>query len=207
MTLVTAVRVLPALAAVLALAVAHRRPSYRPVAAFLTVVSLATAARAALRLAAPALALARVPAHVPRLALRADQALYLVWPAALVVLGLAVCLARRARPALLAWAVASALFAVGAVRGALAVELYALIEVAALSFVGGTLVAWSGRDKIPGPAQIATVLVLVFAGLAFASTRANAATLWPSALACYAVLYASLIVLSGVAWICSPPRS
>lgn len=207
MTMMTAVRILPMLAAVVALGAARRRSSFRPVAAFLLAVGAASLTRGLLRYAVPALALARVPASVPRLVLRADQALSLTWPAAVVALGLAVCLAHRARPALVAWAAALAVLVLPALRGAVAAELYAVLSVAALAFLAGAVAAWSGRDKVPAAEQAAVVLVLVFDVLAFVSTRGDTHALWPSALACYAVLYASLAVLSGVTWICSPPRS
>lgn len=196
MTLALAVRLLCLLAAGLSLVLARRRPGFRPVAAFLVTVAAANVARGLLRLAVPALALLRVPASVPRLALRLDQALYLAWPAAIAALALAVCLSRRHWPAVAAWAVAQFAFAACALRADLAVELYSFVEVAALAFAAGAIVQWSGRSKVPRLPQVALVLVVVSDGLALLVTRGgDVVALWPSALACYIVLFASLVAL------------
>lgn len=193
MTLSTAVRLLVILAAVLSLPLARRVPGYRPVAAVLSVVAVRAVLRGLLRLTVPALALPRVPASVPRLVLRLDQALYLAWPAAIVALALAVCLSRRYWPAVAAWGGALLTFAGLALRAEVAVELYSFVEFAALAFAAGAIVQWSGRGKVPRLPQVALVLVVVCDGLALLVTRGgDAVRLWPSALACYAVLFASL---------------
>jgi hypothetical protein len=200
-TLSTAVRLLCILAAVLSVGVAWRRPSYRPVAVFLCVAAVRALLRGVLRFEMPDLALARIPASVPRAALLLDQALYLAWPAAIFALGLGVCFQRGHLPALAACGLALSIFVGFGCRSALAEDLYALLEVASLAFLGGAVIQWSGRDRVPGFAQAAVVLVLVSDGLAFVVTRGGASSgaLWPSALSSYFVLYICLIILQGVA--------
>lgn len=204
LTLSTAVRALAVLAAVLSLLLARRRPDFRPVAAFLAVVAARAIARGLLRAAVPELAAHRVPASVSRLALDVDLALHLVWPAAVVALALAVCLGRegrRAWPAVLAWVVGFALLGGFALRSAVALEVGALLEAGALAFAAGAIVQWSGRGRVPRLPQVALVLVVTFDGLAFVATRGGPSgdtiALWPSALSCFAVLFAALSLLAG----------
>jgi hypothetical protein len=198
MTLSAAVRLFVILAAVLSLPLARRVPSYRPVAAVLCVVAVRAVLRGLLRLAWPALALPRVPASVPRAVLHLDLALYLAWPASIVALSLAVCLGLRAWPALVAWAGALATLAGFSLRAAVALEVGTFLEVAALAFATGAILQWSGRGKVPRLPHVALVLVVVFDGLALLVTRGgDVVALWPSALACYLVLFASIAIVQG----------
>jgi hypothetical protein len=202
MSLAAAVRVTLALAAALSLVVARRRPDYRPVAGFLVAVAVASGLRLLLRIELPSLALPRVPASVPRHLLHLDQALYLVWPAALAALALAVCLASRRWPAVIAWGLALATLVGLGLRPTLVTRLYSFAELGAVCLLLGALCQWSGRDKVPRLPQLATCLIVVFAGLAAVSTRSDVARQWPSALACFLVLYSCLILLQGGAlWI------
>ncbi len=200
---------LQALAAVLAVAVAWRRPSYRPTAGFLFGALVASLVRLALRWA-------RVGAPVPyvgaaRLGFHLDSALFLAWPLGIAALARWTFAGRRPWPVLAAWALAVAVLVLGypTLRGDLLRKVLLGIELAALAVAVASFVAfvWARRD--PRLEHLAAMLILALEGATLAGAWALGPFAgWGAAQITYSVLYAVLAVLQGGSlWFSSSPSS
>ena len=191
---------LQALAAVLAVAVAWRRPSYRPTAGFLFGALVASLVRLALRWA-------RVGAPVPyvgaaRLGFHLDSALFLAWPLGIAALARWTFAGRRPWPVLAAWALAVAALVLGypTIRGDLLRKVLLGIELGSLAVAVAAFVAFFWRREWPRLEHLAALAVLGFEGATIVGpwlTGLFAVEGWRGALLSYSVLYAVLSVLQG----------
>ncbi len=208
MTLYGVTTVLQALAAALAVVLARRRVDHRPVAIFLIGMTLANAARWALRtfVILPAQALAPgAPLHgLSRAAGHFDQALFFAWPAGIVALTIAVFSRRRPWPVAIPWAlmVAALVLTYPEIRGTATRPFYLAAELAALLVAIGLIVQWAWRREAMTCPRLSTLFIVgIDCGTLLGPYRTNPFATWDLAQAMYAVLYVVLIVIQGgVAW-------
>jgi hypothetical protein len=196
-----------ALAAVgLGWALASKRAEHRPIAVLLTVGLACDLARRTLeeRLLSPALArLAgapfsgwiRVPWHV-------DEALFLLWPAALAVAVPGVFGVRRARPVAVGYAATLAALAIGypAIRGMRLAHVYLAVELAATAVAVQAIARWVPLQQEPFVQHAAAGAIVGLDALAYAVPWFAGGPFgepWTLARVAYAVLYAALIVVQG----------
>jgi hypothetical protein len=149
-------------AAITAVLLARRRADYWPVAAFLCAVFLENLLRVPLLRFQPE---AGTPLEGwPRVALHVNEALYLVWDAALTIAAIYVFVRREnlrwllALPAL-AWAGTVAYLVTHypeSVR-----DVYAMTDIAAVTVGAAAVVAWSWRRLSPTPAHVVITGVLL----------------------------------------------
>jgi hypothetical protein len=198
-------------AALGAVLLALRRADYRPVARFLAAVATADLARMtaqrwlivptweAQRAAGidpaivPLSGLARVGGHV-------EHAGFLVWPAGVAALMLAVLGRRRAWPALVAYGIAVAvlILAYPAIRGDLLRRYYLACELGALATALVSATAWWRRREAPAlPAAAALLIAALDLAVLFGPYRVGLWTAWPFAQAVYVVLYLVLVTIQG----------
>lgn len=189
---------LQALAAVLAVALAWRRPSYRPTAGFLLGALVASLVRLAMR---PWLGAAPVPyVGAARLGFHLDSALFLAWPLGIAALARWTFAGRRPWPVLAAWALAVAALVLGypGIRGDLLRKVLLGIELGSLAVAVAAFVAFVWRREKPRLEHGAALFVL---GLEVATLAgpwlAGLFDGWRAALVSYSVLYAILAVLQG----------
>jgi hypothetical protein len=211
-TLYGATTVLQAFAALFALALARRRADHRPVALFLAGMTLASALRWALRTfmilsaqaldpGAPLHGLARAAAHM-------DHALFLLWPAGIAALMLAVYLGRRPWPIAVIWVLAVVAIVASYPEGrAWHSQGYLAAELGALLVSTGVFLQWVARREGMTPPRLSALFI---AGIDFATLlgpyRSNLFVTWNLAQAMYAVLYAVLIAVQGGAlWMSLKP--
>jgi hypothetical protein len=206
-------------AAAMAIPAARVQPQYRPVTGFLVTTTIANAARLAIiaYVLAPARATMRAagldPALVPftgwaEAACDVELALFLLWPAGIAALSIAVFLRRRPWAVAAIWALASIANAVSypALRGATLARCYTAAELASLLVGVGCIVSWlpHRRERLPG--LHTTVVMLLIAvgltGLVKGPWRFGIFDTWALAQIGYAVTYAVIMVLEGgVLWI------
>jgi hypothetical protein len=211
-TLYGATTVLQAFAALFALALAHRRADHRPVALFLTLMTLANALRWALHvfIILPAQAIdPGAPLHgLLRAAAHLDHALFLLWPAGIAALMIAVFLGRRPWPIGAIWVLAVAAIVASYPEGrAWHPRGYLAAELGALLVSTGVFLQWLARREGLTPPRLSALFI---AGIDFATLlgpyRSNLFATWDLAQAMYAVLYAILIAVQGGAlWMSLKP--
>jgi hypothetical protein len=154
---------LAALAAVLAVWLAHRRAEHRPIAVFLVAMVAIDLARFALARAIDFAAAPRPHVGLVRLAFHLDELGFLAWPAGLVGLVLVVFAGRRAWPALVAWLLTwaglVALYPSDLVRGPGLARVYLAALLVSLAIYVAALTEWGARRARPTSAH-AVLLVL-----------------------------------------------
>ena len=190
---------LQALAALLAVVLAWRRPSYRPTAGFLLGAFLASMVRLALR---PVLLAASLPlAGLPRLVFHLEQALFLAWPLGIAALARWTFAGKRPWPVLAAWALAVAVLVLGypTIRGDLYRKVLLGIELAALAVAVASFVAFFWARQKPRLEHVAALFVFGTEGVTLVGPWLAGlfAEGWRGALLSYSVLYAVLIFLQG----------
>lgn len=190
---------LQALAALLAVALAWRRPSYRPTAGFLLGALVASLVRLAMR---PWLGAAPVPyVGAARLGFHLDSALFLAWPLGIAALARWTFAGRRPWPVLLAWVLAVAALVLGypTIRGDLLHKVLLGGELAALAVAVVAFVTFAGARRWPHLEHLAAMLILALEGATLAGPWLAGlyAEGWRGALLSYSVLYAILAVLQG----------
>lgn len=190
---------LQALAALLAVALAWRRPSYRPTAGFLLGALVASLVRLAMR---PWLGAAPVPyVGAARLGFHLDSALFLAWPLGIAALARWTFAGRRPWPVLLAWVLAVAALVLGypTIRGDLLRKVLLGGELAALAVAVVAFVAFVGARQKPRLEHVAAMLILALEGATLAGPWLAGlyAEGWRGALVTYSALYAGLAVLQG----------
>jgi hypothetical protein len=211
MTLLGATRAALVLAAVAAVLVARRRADHRPIAAFLVATVVANTTRAALAayVFGPARADMRAagldPTQVPftggaRLAAWVEMGAFLIWPAGIAAMVIAVYLRRRPWLIAVAWALAA--FAMGyaypLTRGDVLRRCYLAAELAGLAVAVGTIATWFPRRAVPTlPIGVALCIVVVELGSLIGPYLGNPFATWERAQALYLVLYLAIVVLQG----------
>jgi hypothetical protein len=201
-------------AAMMAVPVARARAEHGPVAVFLVGTTIANAARLAiisyvLDPARDAMRAAGVdPAAVPftewvKVATIVESALFLLWPAGIAALAMAVFLRRRPWVVAAVWTSTSVVLAVGypALRGAALAREYLAAEVASLLVGVGCFVSWLPRRRereVGLPITVTMLLIAVgLAGLVVGPWRFGIFDRWVLAQVTYAITYAVIFVLEG----------
>jgi hypothetical protein len=195
-------------AVVLAWAIARRRSEHRPAAILLSVGLASDVIRRALYFGALAPAYLRF-GQAPfegwaRVAGNLDQALFLLWPAALVALarvGFGRASARRSLAQVAAaWATAAAALVIAypLTRGAVLARCYLAVEIAALLAVAVTIGAWVRERRSPELHHVAVALAATAELCTLGGPwRINLFGSWPLAQTVYFTLFVVLLVLQG----------
>jgi hypothetical protein len=202
MTLHAAVDLLRLLAAILAVAVARRRPAHRSVAAFLVLIVISSFVRTVM------IRTGVVPSAVPpepltglaRVAGHFDQSIYLLWPWGVAALTIRVFADRRPWPVGLAYVatIAGLVASYPAVREAGLARVYTEIELLSLIVSVGCVVQWFWRHKDPTITHAAAGMILTLElSTLLGPYRGNLFTDWDRARAIYIVLYAALAFVQG----------
>lgn len=192
-------------AASLAALVASRREDHRPFALFLTAIVLVSAVRWVLMtwwlvpyrasypeapLAGPAL----VAAHI-------DTALWLVWPAGLAAVSIAVYLRRKPWLVGVVWLLVSLAiaYAYPATRGDVLRRCYLAAELAALCVAAGSIGMWTRlHQSVTLPRACVLLLVIFdFATVVMGPWVGDPFHDWHKAQILYSMLYGSLILMQG----------
>jgi hypothetical protein len=209
MTLRGAVFVALALATASAFAVARSRREYRPVLRLLAFAATANVIRPVLR-AAFFPDLAAPSSLVGMAAVRADQALTLGWPAAIVLATLAVFAGRGKAAVMLVWAAAVALRCAGVLPGFASRAMFLFADVAGFAVAFGAGVTWSLQRRSPELHHIAMLIVILYDGatlLAYREIGGPWAT-WDIARIALLGMFSMLALIQGGAlWFTKPKSS
>jgi hypothetical protein len=206
-------------AAIMAVPVARAQSEYRPVAGFLIGTTIANLVRLSIisYVLNPTRDSMRAagfePAVVPftgwaEIATNVESSLFLLWPAGIAALSIAVFLHRRPWIVAAVWAYASIGSAVSysALRGAVLARWYTVAELVSLLVGVGCCASWlpHRRERPAGlHTTIVTLLIAVgLAGLVVGPWRFGIFDKWALAQVTYAVTYAVIFVLEvGFLWI------
>lgn len=200
--LVSAALALKAIATALSLALARRRRQYRPVAAFLVLVTVADFGRAWLHVsfldAAP-----RPYVGAMRILGEISGALWLTWATGLSALSIAVFQKRRPWIVAVLYVVVVAALAAQypAVRAESLRKVYLATELAALAVSIGSIVPWAVRRTELPHVEHAAMLLMVLIDLAtlLGPYYGGFYTNWLTAQIAYLILYGLLILIEGFA--------
>ncbi len=143
---------------------------------------------------------------VARVIFHLDQALFLTWPAGLVALSLAVFPRRRSWLMVLPWALAVAVLSIGypEIRGEALRQAYLAAQLAAVLVSIGIFVQWVWRREAFNLPRLTTLFIAVLdCGTVGTAYRFGPFARWDLAQAMYLVLFGSLVVTQGFAWILS----
>ena len=191
-----------------ALALARRRPDYKPAASFLIAMGAANILRPLLigYVIAPARLAGRVPhTGLERVAFHVDQAVFLLWPAGLAALAVwTFWRSRRAKGAVaLAYAALVAVLVLGypTIRRELLASVYLGVELTALLVSIGAVASWWWRRTPTTIAESIALLLVIFDVVLIAGPYAAGSifTTWPIAFGMYGVLYTAITVME-VVW-------
>jgi hypothetical protein len=181
-------------------ALVTRRPRYAPVVAFLLLVLVADVLRALLGAFLP---LPPGP-HVgrERVVFHVRQALFLVWPAALVAVSTRVFLDRSSAKAWVAYALLVGWLVVSypALRGAELGRVYQLVEYASLVVLGVMVFLWWWTSAYMAPEHLAVVAlaVLELGSVLWGPWAKGIWARWDLSVLVDVVGFAQLVVLQGV---------
>jgi hypothetical protein len=203
---------LQVLAAAMAVTLARQQPEHRPAAWFLGTMAAVDLGRLALTRAVDFATAPRPHVGAVRLAFHVDQEGFLAWPAGLAALALVVFGARRAWPALGAWAVLSAtsiaLYPSPLVRGEGLQRIYLGAHLGALFVVVATFAAWRVRKAVPGSAHAALFVLATIELVRLAPFNGSIFDSWASFIQpVNVVLYGLLLAIQGgFLWVSSRSR-